>query len=57
MHNKVIIVDGQVVVMGSYNFTASAEKYNDENVIVIHSPVIAGYYLEEFHRIYAAARP
>jgi len=57
MHNKVLIIDNQTVVMGSYNFTASAEKTNDENVIVIHNPEIAGYYMDEFRRIYAAAQP
>ena len=37
MHHKVFIIDGQIVVMGSYNFTASAEKSNDENLIVINN--------------------
>ena len=57
MHHKVLIIDRQTVVMGSYNFTASAEKYNDENVLVIHSPEIAGQFLQEFKRIYALAGP
>lgn len=57
MHHKVMIIDGKIVVMGSYNFTASAEKYNDENVIVINSPEIAAQYIEEFRRVYAAAQP
>ncbi len=57
MHHKVIIVDGQTVVVGSYNFTASAEKRNDENLVVIHSPEIATQYMREFRRIYALAEP
>jgi phosphatidylserine/phosphatidylglycerophosphate/cardiolipin synthase-like enzyme len=56
MHHKVIILDGKIVVLGSYNFTASAEKNNDENLIVIHSPTIAAEYLREFKRVYAAAQ-
>jgi len=57
MHHKVMIIDGQIVVMGSYNFTASAEKTNDENLIVIYNPGIAGQYLKEFQRVYAVAKP
>jgi phosphatidylserine/phosphatidylglycerophosphate/cardiolipin synthase-like enzyme len=57
MHHKVLIIDREVVVLGSYNFTASAEKTNDENVLVIHSPEVAGQFLKEFRRVYAAAEP
>ncbi len=57
MHHKVLIIDAQTVVMGSYNFTASAEKTNDENLIVIYSPEIAAQYLQEFRRVYASAGP
>lgn len=57
MHHKVLIIDRQVVVLGSYNFTASADKTNDENVLVLHSPEIAAQFLKEFRRVYAAAKP
>jgi phosphatidylserine/phosphatidylglycerophosphate/cardiolipin synthase-like enzyme len=57
MHNKVIVIDGETVVTGSYNFTASADKANDENVVIIISSEIATQYLQEFKRIQAAAQP
>jgi phosphatidylserine/phosphatidylglycerophosphate/cardiolipin synthase-like enzyme len=57
MHHKVLIIDAQTVVMGSYNFTASAENNNDENLVVIVSPEIAAQYMQEFRRVYAAAGP
>ncbi len=57
MHHKVIIVDEAIVITGSYNFTSSAARKNDENVLIIHSPEIAAGYLEEFHRVYAQAEP
>jgi phosphatidylserine/phosphatidylglycerophosphate/cardiolipin synthase-like enzyme len=57
MHHKVMVIDSQIVVMGSYNFTASAENNNDENLIVIYDPEIAAQYLQEFQRVYALARP
>jgi phosphatidylserine/phosphatidylglycerophosphate/cardiolipin synthase-like enzyme len=52
-----MIIDGQIVVTGSYNFSASAETTNDENVLVIYDPVIAQQYLQEFQRVYAIAHP
>jgi phosphatidylserine/phosphatidylglycerophosphate/cardiolipin synthase-like enzyme len=57
MHHKVMIIDDQIVVTGSYNFTASAETTNDENLIVIYDPAIAGQFMQEFERVYAAAIP
>lgn len=57
MHHKVIIIDHQIVVTGSYNFSASAESRNDENTIIIHNAEIAEQYLEEFGKIYAQAEP
>ena len=57
MHHKVIVIDGQIVVTGSYNFSNSAENTNDENVIVIYNQDIAGLYLQEFKRVYAQAQP
>ena len=55
MHEKVIILDNSVVITGSYNFTRSADKRNDEQVLVIQSPEIADLYLEEFDKILADA--
>lgn len=57
MHHKVLIIDGTTVVTGSYNFTASAEGSNDENLIVIHNRDIAAEFLQEFERIYGSAKP
>lgn len=56
MHHKVIIIDGTIVITGSYNFTRNAADSNDENVLIIHSPGIAASYLREFDRVYQLAR-
>ena len=37
MHHKVMIIDGHILVTGSYNWSQSAEDDNDENIIVIDS--------------------
>lgn len=56
MHHKVIIIDGRIVITGSYNFSASAEERNDENTLIIHSPEMAAQYLVEFERVYAQGK-
>jgi phosphatidylserine/phosphatidylglycerophosphate/cardiolipin synthase-like enzyme len=56
MHDKVIIIDGQVVITGSYNFSNNAEHNNDENTLIIHNQDIAAKYSVEFQKIYAIAQ-
>jgi phosphatidylserine/phosphatidylglycerophosphate/cardiolipin synthase-like enzyme len=55
MHEKAVIVDAQTVAFGSYNFSSSAEKTNDENLIIIYDAGIARQFLQEFHRVYTMA--
>jgi phosphatidylserine/phosphatidylglycerophosphate/cardiolipin synthase-like enzyme len=44
-HNKVMIIDGQTVITGSFNFTKSAEEGNAENLLVINNaPQLAARY-------------
>jgi phosphatidylserine/phosphatidylglycerophosphate/cardiolipin synthase-like enzyme len=57
MHHKVLIIDGEIVVTGSYNFSASAEEHNDENTLVIHDPFLADLYLDEFWGVWGFAQP
>lgn len=57
MHHKVFIIDETIVVLGSYNFSRSAEERNDENVLIIYNPLIAEQFLREFQRIYERAQP
>jgi phosphatidylserine/phosphatidylglycerophosphate/cardiolipin synthase-like enzyme len=56
MHHKVMIVDNEIVIVGSYNFTRSAEERNDENLIMIHNEQIAKFFLQEFQRVYQVAQ-
>ncbi len=50
MHHKVIIIDSDTVITGSYNFSKNAEFNNDENILIIRSATAAGVYEEEFER-------
>jgi phosphatidylserine/phosphatidylglycerophosphate/cardiolipin synthase-like enzyme len=55
MHHKVIIIDQKVVIVGSYNFSNSAETLNDENTLVIHDAAVAATFMKEFDRIFKNA--
>jgi phosphatidylserine/phosphatidylglycerophosphate/cardiolipin synthase-like enzyme len=55
-HNKVIIIDRVIVLTGSYNFTASAERSNAENITVVTSPSVAGQFLANWESRRAASR-
>ena len=57
MNHKLMIIDGNIILMGSYDFTDKAETENDENVLIIHSEIIAQKFMEEFLRIQARAQP
>lgn len=56
LHHKVIIVDEEIVATGSYNFSRNADRSNDENSLILHSPALAKAYLQEFERIHALAQ-
>lgn len=56
LHNKVMIIDHKVVITGSYNFSASAEKTNDENLVILHSEDLAGQYLQHFEKVYGSSQ-
>lgn len=56
MHHKVIIIDHQTVITGSYNFSNNAEHKNDENTLIIHNQDIAAQFLAEFQQIYDMAQ-
>lgn len=51
MHNKFCVVDNQVVITGSYNWSDNAEFRNDENVTVENDPKQATKYSVEFRRL------
>jgi phosphatidylserine/phosphatidylglycerophosphate/cardiolipin synthase-like enzyme len=56
LHHKAIVIDARTVITGSYNFTGSAEKDNDENLVIVDDPNLARAFLEEFQRVYAQAQ-
>ena len=55
-HNKIILIDREVVITGSFNFTKAAEEKNAENLLVIRSAELAKLYRENWqqHRDHSA---
>ncbi len=54
-HNKIIVIDRRIVIGGSYNYTASAERRNVENVTFIESEPVAARFLDNWARRREAA--
>lgn len=56
LHHKVILSDN-VVITGSFNFSANADKSNNENMLIIeNAPEIAAAYQQEYTRVMQAAK-
>ena len=51
MHDKFCVIDNQIVVTGSYNWTNNAEFRNDENITVEHDPDQATRFSLEYRRL------
>jgi phosphatidylserine/phosphatidylglycerophosphate/cardiolipin synthase-like enzyme len=51
-HNKIIVIDGETVLTGSFNFTKAAQEKNAENLLMIRDPTLAAQYTTnwEVHR-------
>lgn len=47
-HNKVMVIDGQTVLTGSFNFTKAAEEKNAENLLVIIDAALAAKYVKNW---------
>jgi cardiolipin hydrolase len=56
MHHKVAIIDGHIVLIGSFNWSASGEEENNENLLVIRSADLAAALEGEFQRIWTTGR-
>ncbi|GAP95750.1 hypothetical protein NIES2104_22740 [Leptolyngbya sp. NIES-2104] len=53
LHHKFGIVDRQTVITGSHNWTDSANRDNDETLLIIRSSTVAAHFQREFDRLYA----
>ena len=58
MHHKFALIDNRVVIAGSYNWTASAERRNDEVLLVFQDDQeLAQTFEKEFERLWSRGTP
>ncbi len=51
LHHKFAVVDKQIVITGSHNWSNAANHQNDELVLVLENPTIAAHFTREFNRL------
>ncbi|MEN6317917.1 MAG: phospholipase D family protein [Syntrophaceae bacterium] len=49
-HNKIMIIDRETVITGSFNFTKAAEEKNAENLLIIKNPDLAMIYVNNWYK-------
>jgi phosphatidylserine/phosphatidylglycerophosphate/cardiolipin synthase-like enzyme len=49
-HNKIMIIDEETVITGSFNFTKAAEEKNAENLLIIRNADLAKIYMENWEK-------
>ncbi len=47
-HKKIMIIDGEVIITGRFNFTKAAEENNVENLLLIHGKKLASLWTRNF---------
>ena len=55
LHDKIIIIDNNIVVTGSLNYSSNADESNEENVVILDNAEIAALYLQEFDKLWNQA--
>lgn len=55
-HHKVLVIDGETVVTGSFNFSNNADLRNDENVVILFNADVAKEFLGEFNLRWGESR-
>jgi phosphatidylserine/phosphatidylglycerophosphate/cardiolipin synthase-like enzyme len=51
MHHKFVVIDQELVLTGSFNFTYSATSVNKENLVAIRDSKTAARFLETFRKL------
>jgi phosphatidylserine/phosphatidylglycerophosphate/cardiolipin synthase-like enzyme len=52
MHHKFAVIDSEIVITGSMNWTDNDIFLNDNNVVIIRSKLLANNYLKEFEQMF-----
>lgn len=49
-HNKIMVIDKETVITGSFNFTKAAEEKNAENLLILKSKELAKVYIDNWKK-------
>jgi phosphatidylserine/phosphatidylglycerophosphate/cardiolipin synthase-like enzyme len=49
-HNKIMIIDQETVITGSFNFSRAAEESNAENLLIVKNRELASKYLDNWQK-------
>lgn len=52
MHHKFALIDNEILITGSYNWTRSAAMYNHENIIVSSNKTLVADFLKQFDMLW-----
>jgi cardiolipin synthase len=52
LHSKLLLVDNQITVIGSHNYSARAFRTNFETSVIIKSREIYSFFITEFERLW-----
>ena len=52
MHNKFAVIDNRILITGSFNWTASAERENQENLLIITDENVVKQYEQRFEMLW-----
>jgi len=55
MHNKFAVIDNRVLITGSFNWTTSAERENQENLLIITDETVVKQYSQRFEMLWAGS--
>lgn len=53
MHHKFAVLDGRVLINGSFNWTHGAATDNCENIMITNNPTLISQYQQEFEKLWA----
>ena len=52
LHHKFAILDRNLILTGSHNWTNAANHTNDETLVAIQNETVAAHYQREYDRLY-----
>jgi cardiolipin hydrolase len=57
MHNKYVVIDGKYLITGSFNWTVSAARDNNENLCVVDDIHLIDLFTEDFNSLWTKFKP